>query len=185
MKFDKYEKQGDYHWKLWHQTPDVPYCQHARYCAAWVKERPVLDVGCGDGLITHLFGAGAVGVDELALPVQMAQSHGVMAIQFNALDISQVFRGLPAIFFGDVIEHLEYPADVLRQLRRCLKPRGTLYISTPPKKSSGKLQSEYHVREYTEDELVQLVQAEGFQLRAPGVIVRPEWVQMYAAFITI
>jgi len=185
MKFDKYEKLGDYHWQTWKNNPTAPYCIHANICATAIKERPILDVGCGDGLITHLFGAGAIGVDELELPVQMAIKHGVMAIQLNALDIPKVFKGLPAIFFGDVIEHLENPAEVLKQLRAALKTDGILHISTPPKKASGQLQSPYHIREYTGDELVQLVQPAGFKLRYPGVIVRNDLVQMYATFTAI
>jgi len=55
LVFDKYDRLGDYHWAEF--AAGTVYAEHARFCMQWVKERPCLDLGCGDGLITFLLGA--------------------------------------------------------------------------------------------------------------------------------
>lgn len=179
IKFDKYEKLGDYHWKLW-QDGKNQYAQHARHCASLVKERPCLDMGCGDGLITSLLGDNASGIDNSELAVSLARSHKVNASAADAC-IRDVTRDgqYSSILMADLIEHLPNPGAALQNARCWLKPSGMLYISTPPRKET--LQSEYHVREYSPEELAALVSGHGFELRGK-VEVRMEWVEMYASF---
>lgn len=177
MIFDKYERQGDYHWQAWRTTPSAQYCHHARFCVQWVKERPVLDVGCGDGLITRLFGLGAFGVDDSEKGVKFAISHHVPAMHQSIYDLHG-FSGWPAVFMGDVIEHLQYPVRALKKVHEVLDADGFLYLSTPPKQ---KTLSDYHYREYTPAELTALVEQQGFVLQG-SIIVKPEWVEMYGKF---
>lgn len=177
IAFDKYEKQGDYHWKLFQNEPDCAYSQHARFCAEWVKERPVLDIGCGDGLITSLFG-NAAGLDISPLAVTLAQSHKVNAVDGSIYSLSGVLKRYPAVFLGDIIEHLSGPLLALTEVRKVMEPQGLLYISTPPKQASL---SDYHFAEYSPDELVNLALMAGFELVEP-ILVKPEWVEMYGKF---
>lgn len=178
MEFNKYKERGAYHWKLWRDLPNSQYSQHAKHLASWVEERPVLDVGCGDGLITHLLGDGALGIDNCELAIKLAHEHGVRAILFDLylLDFIDEWR---AILLGDVIEHLEFPEKALRRIHKALRPGGYLYISTPPK--SAKLHDAYHYREYTPQDLVKEVEPHGFIL-VGKILVKPEWVEMYAKF---
>lgn len=177
--FDKYDRLGDYHWKCWRETPEAAYCHHARHCQGWVKERRVLDVGCGDGLITSLFGD-AQGMDVSPLAVKLAVKHGVNAIRGDLYKPPYILAEIkyPAIFLGDVIEHLERPEEGLRQAGTLLEPGGYLYVVTPPKQPTL---SEYHYREYSPEELVYLCEGCGFKL-VGEVLVMPEWVEMYAKF---
>ena len=177
MNFNKYRDFGDYHWKAW-RDKSTQYSKHADFCSRWVKERPCLDVGCGDGLIAHLLGREVDGIDDNELAISLALSHGINARQFDVYLI-EPFARYNAVFMGDIIEHLDDPGRALRAVRATLFPRGALYISTPPK--GKQLHDRYHIREYTPDELVALVEMNGFKI-ADQVIVRLEWVQMYGKF---
>jgi 2-polyprenyl-3-methyl-5-hydroxy-6-metoxy-1,4-benzoquinol methylase len=142
-----------------------------------VKERPCLDVGCGDGLITSLLGPRTTGIDDCALAVELAQKHKVNASVGSVYDLGDSVK-YEAIFLGDVIEHLEHPGAALVAIRKALSDGGFLYISTPPKQP---ILSPYHHREYTPEELVMFVSAHGFEL-VGELIVRPEWLEMYGKF---
>src|SRR3990167_1078769 len=51
-RFSKYETLGDYHHREY--AANTIYAAHARRVRNWITEHRVLDVGCGDGLITCL-----------------------------------------------------------------------------------------------------------------------------------
>jgi 2-polyprenyl-3-methyl-5-hydroxy-6-metoxy-1,4-benzoquinol methylase len=176
VKFDKYDIDGDYHWK-WFRKKINPYPDHAKFCAGWVKERPCLDVGCGDGLITSLLGEGAEGVDNCKLAVELARSHHVIANVGSVYDLKCALQ-FASVFLGDVIEHLDSPETALASIRGALRDGGFLYISTPPKQATL---SPYHCKEYTPEELVSLVTGFGFEL-VDRILVKPEWKEMYGKF---
>lgn len=176
MKFDKYEKLGDYHWQFW-KAKLQPYASHAAFVADWVKERPCLDIGCGDGLISFLLGKNVLGVDSNQLGVNYARAHGVKAFLGDAYSL-KVTPGFKAVLMADVIEHLEFPEKALKEAHRVLEPSGFLYISTPPKHEPPRV---YHYREYSPDELVKLVTPVGFSL-VGAIVIKDGWVEMYGKF---
>ena len=176
MTFDKYEKHGDYHWQEW-RDPRTPYAQHAAFCQLWVVERPCLDVGCGDGLITHLLGA--EGIDSSRNGIELALKHGVNARLFDLYALTES-KQYAAVFLGDVIEHLAEPEQALKAILRAIRPSGYLYVVTPPANPTG-LHDPYHVREYSPDQLRELVTSFGFTLEH-RIFVKPEWVRMYGKF---
>lgn len=142
IRFDKYDRWHDYHWREYER--DSIYRAHALKVKDWVRERDVLDVGCGDGLITHLIGG--EGFDNHAYAVELAKKHGVNAWVDDLYDMSEV-REYDAVFLGDVIEHLDYPEKCIKEISTKTKK---LYIATPPKKTPFR---PYHVREFEQDEL--------------------------------
>jgi len=153
--FDKYDKYGDYHW-VEYAKPTI-YRRHANFVARWVRERPVLDVGAGDGLICSLLSG--VGIDSDPEAVRLAKARGVDVRLGDAYDLpfSSEFA---AVILGDVIEHLEHPREALHQVRNVLIMGGVLYVATPPRR--GKI-DKYHYREYSSQELVKEISACGFE----------------------
>ncbi len=97
----------------------------------------ILDLGCGPGRDLQTFrtlGHDAVGLDGAASFVAMARAHAgceVLHQDFLALDLPPArFDG---IFANASLFHVpsrELPR-VLRELARCLKPRGVLFSSNP------------------------------------------------------
>jgi 2-polyprenyl-3-methyl-5-hydroxy-6-metoxy-1,4-benzoquinol methylase len=71
-----------------------------------------------------------VGIDIDAEGVAALRQGGfnVLAADVETMDLSRRFD---AIMAGEIIEHLESPGLFLRNMRRHLKPGGTLIISTP------------------------------------------------------
>jgi len=174
INFDKYKIHGDYHWQ-WYKGKHSTYLPHVMFVKDWVKEKPCLDVGCGDGLITSLIGA--TGIDDSSIAVGWAMVHEVKAFVMSAYQISGLGM-YQSVLMGDVIEHLEDPGSALDQIWNILFPGGFLYVSTPPKQPSL---SPYHYREYTPWELKELVELHGFDL-VGDIIVRNDLVEMYGKF---
>ncbi len=110
------------------------------YRNAWLYPRlsthlhgEVLDVGCGIGDMLR-FRPGTVGADVNARSVDWGREQG--------LDMHLIVDGvLPfdsgrfdAALMDNVLEHIESPAPLLAEIRRVLKPSGTLLVGVPGRK---------------------------------------------------
>lgn len=169
---------GAYHWK---QYADVnnKYHAHADRVKEWVKEKNVLDIGSGDGLITSL--VGAKGIEYEAEGVRLAQEKGVDVIQGDAYALPFPDNSFDAVTMIDVIEHLE---DVHKALQEAKRVAPVLYVNTPPKKDDGTLTDKFHIQEWSPAGLTAIVEAEGYLLDN-AVIVYPKEKMMYARFTRI
>jgi SAM-dependent methyltransferase len=173
--FSKYEQFGAYHWKQY--EGGGKYKTHADRVKEWVTEKNVLDVGAGDGLITHLLGT--KGIEYEAKGVRLAQEKGVDVIQGDAYALPFKNDSFEAVTMIDVLEHFETPEKALKEARRVAP---VLYINTPPKKDDGTLTDKFHVQEWSPQGLVRIVEKEGYVLDG-AVIVYPKEKMMYAKFI--
>jgi ubiquinone/menaquinone biosynthesis C-methylase UbiE len=93
----------------------------------------VLDVGCGPGTITSGF-APVVG-EHLVLgvdihPAQFSDSSTVDFVAGSVHALPVTSDSMDLVFAHALFEHLARPADALRELRRVLRPGGTLALST-------------------------------------------------------
>jgi SAM-dependent methyltransferase len=176
-RFTKYETRGAYHWKQY--ADGTKYKAHADRIKAWVKEKNVLDVGAGDGLITHL--VGAKGIEYEPEGVRLAQEKGVDVVLGDAYNLQFPDNSFDAVMMIDVLEHLDDPQKALREARRVAP---ILYVNTPPKKDDGTLTDSFHVQEWSPAGLCKLVEGEGYLLDG-SVIVYPKEKMMYCRFIKI
>ena len=158
MEFNKYAERGAYHWEEYkHQNE---YGKHANLVKEWMKnETNILDIGAGDGLITHLIKA--IEIDDNRIAVQLAKEKGVNVTLGSVYQIPYGHELFNAVYLGDVIEHLEHPDDAMREIYRVLKPGGRIYVVTPPALPSGKLQDKYHYLEYTPVQLTAYMESQG------------------------
>lgn len=177
MQFNKYDERGAYHWQEYEFQTE--YGQHADLVKEWLKhEGNILDVGAGDGLITHLIKA--VGIDNNPTAVKLAQEKGVPVSLASIYLLPFEEKQFDAVYCGDVIEHLQFPEKAIEQIIWVLKPGGRLYIVTPPALPSRKLQDKYHYHEFTAEELIKYIINFGFELSEPMQTVKH---RMYAKFI--
>jgi SAM-dependent methyltransferase len=98
----------------------------------------VVDLGCGDGAATMLAarvnpGHRIVGLDWSADALRRAHARGLTLVRAEAEP-----TGLPiasghadVVIMNELIEHLVDPDSVLDEVRRVLRPGGTLLLSTP------------------------------------------------------
>lgn len=98
----------------------------------------VLDLGCGNGSLSNAIaqnGYEVVGVEESDSGFKFAcQSYlDCQFIQASIYDLpySQLVDAFDIVISSEVIEHLFYPKELLKNAKKCLKPNGRLILTTP------------------------------------------------------
>ena len=146
------------------------YHEHvARYRLAetYLRPGPTLDLACGSGYgtdrLSRLPGVRVFGVD-IDVPSLHAcrvdyPNHGVnfLAASGPRLPFGECF--FQNIVTLETIEHIEDDRGYLRELVRTLQPDGVCVLSTPNRAYSQRqnIVNPYHVREYAESELLELL----------------------------
>ena len=181
----------------WHFQPQ--YSLNARNdLLPWLKGLPenasILEIGCACGptllkahdIFPH---ASLYGVELDKGPAQVA-SHfaNVSACNIEELARPDWQAAFDCIICGDVIEHLLRPQAALANINHYLKPGGRLLLSVPnimhisifqyllqgrfPYADSGLL-DRTHTKFFTRTEIMQLLQATGFQVEEDNSLILP------------
>jgi 2-polyprenyl-3-methyl-5-hydroxy-6-metoxy-1,4-benzoquinol methylase len=108
-------------------TPPTPTHEHKPF---------ILDVGCGTGLNAKILterGYSVKGVDISNVAIEKFIENG-----FEGKQCDIVIDGLPysdnyfdIVFASEVIEHIADTEEFMREIKRVLKPKGTIILSTP------------------------------------------------------
>src|ERR1700730_10225498 len=98
----------------------------------------VLDVGCGNGVISRSLGAegfNVYGIDISEKTIEKARSLNLYPnVKFDVISAEQlVARGerYDAVICSEVLEHLEDPRRLLGLLYQSIKPGGKLIVTVP------------------------------------------------------
>lgn len=98
-------------------------------------ERPVLDIGCGEGLFAKILFSEPVdtGIDPNARELSRARELGAYLelIECRGDAIPKPDGSYKTIFSNSVIEHIPQIEPVLKEAFRLLAPGGRLYITVP------------------------------------------------------
>lgn len=167
--FNKYDQKGAYHWDQisLHPLKRNAYVV-ARYCnvISLLKEKcghslkgmRILDLGCGDGVLSYLLnrnGAEVIGIDFSFEALRYARNRtGKKNINFihgSAYSLPLEDNYFDAIVSSDVIEHVQNTELFLSEAKRVLKINGIAVISTPIRVTE-KPQDKLHVFEWFPDE---------------------------------
>ena len=115
----------------WCQFPN----KFARICELIGRDKDVLDVGCGVGLLLEMLrdrnGCRCSGGDISPRAVEMAQAKGLAAQVAKLPEIPLPDNRFDAAIATELIEHLDRPELTLREMARVVRPGGLLIISTP------------------------------------------------------
>jgi SAM-dependent methyltransferase len=94
----------------------------------------LLDVGCGVGTfmdVARRRGLAVTGIDVADAPARFARSRGLDARTGPLAAQSFEPGSFDVVTLWDVIEHVDDPLALLRDIRRVLRPGGTLVLETP------------------------------------------------------
>ena len=129
------------------------------FARKFVKGKKVLDIACGTGYGTQMMleaGADVLGVDiSEDVIAENKQKYGDHFMVGDIVDFSHDTFDIIVCF--ETIEHVDDFRMALMNLHKLLKPCGTLIISSPNRRITepliGKPTVDFHVREFTPDEL--------------------------------
>jgi 2-polyprenyl-3-methyl-5-hydroxy-6-metoxy-1,4-benzoquinol methylase len=173
MRFDKYEKRGaDYHWgQISRSITRRNIFVAARYETVLrqmgnCRGKRVLDVGCGDGVLSYLLsrrGFHVTGLDVAREAVGFAseKTKNTENIEFITASASHLpFKSgsLSYVVSSDVIEHLKEPQKMLAEIKRVFDGSGRIIITTPLRFTETP-SDEMHVQEFYESDLRRLLEA--------------------------
>ena len=99
-----------------------------------IKEGPILDLGCGDGLFLSLLkekGITGVGLEISEVAVRKAMRRGLDVRKFDFTENKLPFKdnSFEAVVLLDVLEHLYQPEKILREIHRVTKE--SIILSVP------------------------------------------------------
>jgi ubiquinone/menaquinone biosynthesis C-methylase UbiE len=146
------------HGELVHAEHLVRY----RLAAELARSRRALDAACGEGYGTAMLAAAgaseAQGVDVDEATIAHAKQR-YPAADFSVADLTTLpFEDarFDLVVSFETIEHVPEPERALDELRRVLAEDGLLLISTP-NKHRYLVENEFHEREFTHEEFIELL----------------------------
>jgi 2-polyprenyl-6-hydroxyphenyl methylase/3-demethylubiquinone-9 3-methyltransferase len=131
-----------YHEDRWRALPPglepADHAVRGRFLLEHVRDgERVLDVGCGEGRLTEELrraGADVVGIDVAEEPLRRARERGA-GLDLRLVDAEGAWplddASFDVVWAGEVIEHVADTAAWVSEVRRVLRPLGTLLLTTP------------------------------------------------------
>ena len=140
-----------------------------------------LDIGAAGGGNTRVLrehGWDAVALEYGADGAEVAKGRGLPTLRSDATKLPLADDSLDLVMAFDLLEHLHDDDAAVAEVHRVLKQGGTYLVAVPadPKLWSSHDEAVDHVRRYTRDGLLSLLQRGGFEIkdvRSWNVLLRP------------
>ena len=148
---------------------------------AGVTPGPALDIGAAGGGNTRVLrdlGWTPVAMEYGSDGAEVAHERGLAAVRADARYLPLADGSLSLVVAFDILEHIEEDDLAVAEIRRVLRPDGTLLIAVP---ADPRLWSDHdvavdHVRRYTRESLSEVLQRGGFEIARMtswNVLLRP------------
>jgi SAM-dependent methyltransferase len=140
-----------------------------------------LDIGAAGGGNTRVLrehGWDAVALEYGADGAEVAHGRGLPTLRGDATRLPFADSSLDLVMAFDLLEHLHDDDSAVAEVRRVLKPTGTYLVAVPadPRLWSSHDEAVDHVRRYTREGLLALLDRGGFEVtdvRSWNVLLRP------------
>ncbi len=120
-----------------------------KYILPYLPSKNMLDIGCGYGVYLSQFGPGSKGVEVDSKKVKYCIKNNLDVIEHD------INKGLPfenesfeGVLISHVLEHVQSPYVLLKEIDRVLVKKGRLVIALPPRYSLPRL---FGVDDYYKD----------------------------------
>lgn len=143
------------------------FAQHlARYefSKQFVKGKIVLDIACGAGYGSALLAETAKKVygvdiceDVITYARQEYKNRDIAFLKGDARNIPILSNSIDVAVSFETLEHITEQDIFLSEIKRVLKKKGILIISTPNKESYGKINNQFHKKELNKKEFSRLL----------------------------
>ncbi|WP_076259019.1 class I SAM-dependent methyltransferase [Intrasporangium flavum] len=140
-----------------------------------------IDIGAAGGGNTRVLrehGWDAVALEYGADGAAVAHERGLATLRGDATNLPLADASLDLVVAFDVLEHLQDDDAAVAEVRRILRPGGTYLVAVPadPRLWSSHDVAVDHVRRYTREGLLELLDRGGFEVadvRSWNVLLRP------------
>jgi SAM-dependent methyltransferase len=123
-------------------------------------QRPILDLGCGDGTFARILFNGVVvdtGVDTDAREIRRAEQRRCHA-DLRVASIEKLpfeSEHFATVFSNSVLEHVHDIEVALSEIHRVLKPAGMLYMTVPPPRCTTLLRQTHVLRRFNAEHVME------------------------------
>lgn len=107
---------------------------------AWLRDKTVLDVGCGGGILAESMavrGATVTGIDLGEAPLSVAKLHLLetnQQVDYRQISVEELAEAQPESFdvvtCMEMLEHVPDPSSVIQACAKLVKPGGHVFFST-------------------------------------------------------
>lgn len=142
----------------------------AQYFRQFGNARKILDVGCGTGDLGRYRPSASVevhGVDMDARAVaQAAQFEHVVCVDLEMAPLPYADASFDAILAKDILEHVQDPGKLAREIFRVTRPGGVLVTSVVMARPARVWADYTHIRGFTKRSARLLIEDAGFTVEA-------------------
>ncbi len=147
----------------------------------WIGSgKKVLDIGAGDGSISERIRMEGNAVTAFDFPEALSSASrypGLVLRTGEAHKLPFEDGSFDTVFSGELIEHYEDPAALVKEWSRVLKQGGTLVITTPDGKEASMLHVTHRIW-FTRRSLAKLLTGCGLKVRRAQVVAEQKTLMM-------
>lgn len=114
------------------KVTDMEISSLFKFVKPYLKDKRVLDLGCGTGRYLEFFSKDSIGIDASYESIKIVKKKG-LNIKFGDLNQKLNFHNdfFDIVFCSHILEHVESPIGLLKECNRILKKNGLIFIILP------------------------------------------------------